>query len=242
MPHEQMNDRQVAAYVHLHLREVRKLASRGQIPCRKVAGSFVFNKGQVDHWLDTHMHTLDRSRLAGIERGVREHHGHDGQAVLVSSLIPADGLAVPMLAKSREKALRALVDLADRAGLVYAKDELLREIRHREELCTTAVSPGLALPHPRHPLPYDIAASFVVAGVTPTGVPYGCPSGSRTRLFFLICCKDDRTHLHVLARVAQMLHDQAHVNELIAADGPEEFYEILRRLERDIVEEFAIGE
>ena len=31
-----MNSRQVADYLHMDLREVTKLASRGQIPCRKV--------------------------------------------------------------------------------------------------------------------------------------------------------------------------------------------------------------
>ena len=242
MPHEQMNDRQVAAYVHLDHREVLKLASRGQIPCRKIAGKFTFSKSQVDHWLEMHMHTLDSKRLAGIERGVREHHGVDDEALEIISLIPRGGLAVPMLAKSREKVLRALVNLADGAGLVYARDELLGELRAREELCTTALSPGLALPHPRHPIPYDIAASFVVAGVTPCGVPYGCPNGSRTRLFFLICCKDDRTHLHVLARLGQVLHDQAHVDELIASSNARAFADTLRRIEEDLDRQAADGE
>ena len=234
VPHEQMNDRQVAAYVHLDHREVLKLASRGQIPCRKVAGRFIFHKDRIDHWIETHMHTLAPERLAGIERGVREHHGFDDAACLVSRLIPPGAVAVPMHAKSREKVLRALVDLADSAGLVHARDELLDELRRREALCTTALMPGLALPHPRRPVPYDIAASFVVAGVTPTGIPYGCPDGSRTRLFFLICCKDDRSHLHVLSRLAQMLHDPSHVEELTAARNAEEFRRILRRLEHDV--------
>ena len=35
MPHEQMTDRQVAAYLHLDVREVAKLASRGKLPARK---------------------------------------------------------------------------------------------------------------------------------------------------------------------------------------------------------------
>lgn len=242
MLHEQMNDRQVAAYVHLDHREVLKLAARGQIPCRKVAGSFIFHKGQIDHWLETHMHTLDRQRLAGIERGVREHHGLEDETRVIGSLMPQGGLSVPMHAKSREKVIRALVDLADAAGLVYAKEDLLAEIRHREELCTTALVPGLALPHPRHPVPYDIAASFVVAGVTPTGVPYGCPNGSRTRLFFLVCCKDDRAHLHVLARLVRMLHDPTHVNELINARDAEEFDGILRRLEHSVVDQQTDGQ
>jgi len=38
--------------------------------------------------------------------------------------------------------------------------------------------PGVALPHPRHPLPYDIAASFVVVGLTGAGIPFGAEDGS----------------------------------------------------------------
>ena len=58
MPHEQMDARQVAAYVHLDQREVVKLASRGNIPCRKVAGCYVFRKSDVDHLIESHMNTL----------------------------------------------------------------------------------------------------------------------------------------------------------------------------------------
>ena len=47
MPHEVMNEQQVAAYLHLALREVRKLAARGRIRCRKVGGGFQFRKGDV---------------------------------------------------------------------------------------------------------------------------------------------------------------------------------------------------
>jgi len=236
-----MTDRQVAAYVHLDLREVQKLASRGEIPCRKAAGKFIFFKSEVDDWLEMQMHTLGRDRLAGIERGVTAHHGQDSADALVGSLIPSGGIAVPLHAKSREKVIRALVDLADAAGLVHIRDELLAEIRAREELCTTAIVPRLAIPHPRRPVPYDITTSFVVAGVTPRGVPYGCPTGSRTRLFFLVCCKDDRTHVHVLARLARILHDPTHVDALIGAADAEEFDTILNRFEHALVGQYAEG-
>jgi mannitol/fructose-specific phosphotransferase system IIA component (Ntr-type) len=129
------------------------------------------------------------------------------------------------------------VDLAELNDLVYVRDELLNEIRTREELCSTAMAPGVAMPHPRHPVPYDIADSFVVVGLTPSGIPFGAEDGSLTRLFFLICCKDDRTHLHVLARTAQILHDDRFVAELMETESPAELGRMLFEKEQEITGE-----
>jgi nitrogen PTS system EIIA component len=235
MPREQMNPQQVAAYVHLDGREIVKLASRGQIPCRKVRGEYVFLKCDVDHWIESHMHTLEKDRLAGIERGVSAHHGYDHADMVIGPLIPEAGLAVPLHARTRGSVLRGLVDLASEAELVYGKEELLEEVVNREELCSTALWPGVALPHPRHPVPYDIASSFIVGGLTGSGIPFGCPDGSLTRLFFLICCKDERTHLHVLARLAQMLHQPDAVERMLGADSAEQLQSVLQELETTLV-------
>ncbi|MCY2932403.1 MAG: PTS sugar transporter subunit IIA [Planctomycetota bacterium] len=227
MPHEQMDEQQVAAYLHMDLRDLRKLASRGQIPCRKVAGAFRFAKGEVDHWVEAQMHELGPERLAGITRGVSNHHGIDHEELLVCPLVPPHGLAVPLEARTRQSVLRGLIEVAERDSLVYNRPELLEEVQKREELCSTALAPGLALPHPRHPLPYDISESFVVVGVTSSGIAFGAEDGSLTRLFFLICCKDERTHLHVLARLALMLHEPEAIAELIAAGSGQELRELL---------------
>jgi PTS system nitrogen regulatory IIA component len=233
MPSEQMNEQQVAAYLHLDVREVAKLASRGQIPCRKVGGKFLFRKGEVDHWVETRMHGMDKDQLAGIERGVSAHHGFDDSAHLVTPLIPPEGLAVPLTARSRDGVIRDLVGLADKAGLVYAKDDLIRNILQREELCSTAMVPGVALPHPRHALPHDIASSFVIVGLAPSAIPFGAQDGSLTRLFFLICCKDDRTHLHVLARLGRLLQERRDIDRLLSAGTPEELRQTLTELEQE---------
>ncbi|MGB2824204.1 MAG: PTS sugar transporter subunit IIA [Phycisphaerae bacterium] len=226
-----MSAEQVAAYLHLDVRDVAKLASRGQIPCRRVKGQFQFRKDQVDHWVESNMHALDAGRLEAIEKGVVAHHGVDHASLEVCPLIPPKGLAVPLRARTREGAIRDLVDLADASGTVYDRDRLIDEVRCREELCSTALVPGAALPHPRRPLPYDVARSFIVVGSAPSGIPYGAEDGSLTRLFFLICCKDDRTHLHVLARLVRMLHAPGDVDALLAAEDGDELREMLARLE-----------
>jgi PTS system nitrogen regulatory IIA component len=223
MPHEILNLQQAADYLHMDLRQLRRLAERDKIPARRSGDDWLFRKSDVDHWVEAQLHELDGARLAEIERGVRRHHGHelDERGLLVTPLIPEGAVAAPLVCKTRSSVLRGLVDLAEQCHLVYARDELLAEIQQREQMCSTAIAPGTALPHPRHPVPWDIAESFVAIGRTDRGVPFGAPDGSLTRLFFLICCKDDRTHLHVLARLGRVLADTEALSEMMTADGPD---------------------
>jgi PTS system nitrogen regulatory IIA component len=236
-----MNASQIAVYLAMDMREVVKLAQRDQIPCLKLGGDkaprdrYRIVKSDIDHWIENQMHTLNRERLSSISKSVSDHHGLDSEGMLLCSSIPDGGLDVPMHARTREATIRELVDVADRAGMVYLRAELIEEIREREDVCSTALIPGVALPHPRHPVEYDISDSFVVVGLTHSGIPFGAPDGSLTRLFFLVCCKDERTHLHLLARLAQMLHTPGVLDDLLDADCPEELMETLHACEAKIV-------
>lgn len=235
VPHEILTLEQVARYLHMDAREVARLVERGRIPSHARGGQPVFRKSEVDHWVEAQMHALPRERLAQIEAGVRAHHEMEpeSEGVFVAAMIPPGGIAVPLRARTREGAIRDLVDLAKASGMVYGKDELLDAVRQREDLCSTSVRAGIALPHPRHPLPWDIAASFIVVGRTAAGVPFGAPDGSLTRLFFLICCKDDRTHLHVLARLGRILHEDRSVQELMEAPDADALRAVLDHHERE---------
>jgi len=234
MPHELMNDKQAAAYLHMELREVLKLAARGKVPCRKTAGGFVFRKSDLDHWVEQQLHKMDKRRLEQIEKGVTKHHGLEQADLELSRLIPPDGIAVPLHARTKDSVLRELVGLADERGLLHDADRVLREVRSREDLCSTGILPGVAIPHPRHPLPHDIDSSFVVVGATSSGVPFGAPDGSLTRLFFLVCCKNDRTHLHVLARLGRILHDASALQAMMDAHDSAELKDILTRREQQV--------
>ncbi len=236
MPYEQMNERQVAAYLGIDLREVIRYAARGTIPARKVGDEkFVFRKNDLDHWVWVEMHSFDRKKLAGIERGVFAYHGLAADEPIVCPLVPENGFVIPMSAKTRESALRTLVEQAEKMDLVYDRDELLSEMKGREQLCSTALLPEVAFPHPRQPLPYDIAKSFIIVGKTDKGVPFGAENGGLTRLFFMVCCKDDRTHLHVLARLVRILDDTPTMAAMLEAETSEDFANTLAHREMEVL-------
>jgi excisionase family DNA binding protein len=48
---EIMTPREAAEYLSVHVRTIYRLAKNGEIPCRKVGGSWRFKKEALDEWL-----------------------------------------------------------------------------------------------------------------------------------------------------------------------------------------------
>jgi PTS system nitrogen regulatory IIA component len=124
--------------------------------------------------------------------------------------------------------------VANRTYLIYQEDEVLAAVRAREQLYTTALPGGVAIPHPRRPMPDAIAESLIAFGRTTNGIPFG-PRGQLTDVFFLVLCRDDRTHLQVLARLSRMLQREEFLDRLRAADTAAIAYNVIQQTEVEVV-------
>ena len=89
----------------------------------------------------------------------------------------------------------------EKTGRLNDPKELLAGLKARENLCSTAMPNGFALPHPCCHDPYLFETSFIVIGRTIQEIHFGASDGQPTNLFILVCCQDDRLHLHTLARL-----------------------------------------
>jgi PTS system nitrogen regulatory IIA component len=233
-----MSLEEFAKHVGVDEREVRRLADRGKLPGNKLAGQWRFNRARVTEWLQQEMHFLDETRLIAIERSMRDGAGQgvDDRGMVVTDLIGLDGVEVAMPARTKASVLRELVKLADRTRLLYDGKKLLEAVEQREALCSTALPCGVAIPHPRQPMPYVSAEPLICVARLPRGIGFGAPDGELTRVFFLICCHTDRYHLHVLARVMRLL-DQQTIERILHADTREELLEVLIEKEKRVVAE-----
>jgi PTS system nitrogen regulatory IIA component len=93
----------------------------------------------------------------------------------------------------------------------------------------------VAIPHPHRPLPGALGEAVVAYGRTASGIPFGADLGGLTDLFFLVACRDDRTHLRVLARLSRLLLRPGFLDELRAAEAPAESWELIVKEERELL-------
>ena len=234
MTNEMMDLEQLANYLQRDVREVGKLASRGHLPGQKVAGKWRFARAEINHWLETQLPEYTEQELSALERGRAQ--GSD-QEVFISTLLGEANLAVPLLASTRVSVLRELVKTAQQSWQVYDPDAIFEAIRQREDMASTALESGVAIPHPRRPLPSALGDAVMAYGRTASGIVFGEPRGALTDIFFLICCRDDRTHLQVLARLSRLLLRPGFIADLRSAETPAATRELIVAAEEDLLGE-----
>lgn len=195
-----------------------------------------FEGDQEIDWPRQKIQTLDTRRVLQLERRVEKSLVSDGTYVRpvafdrLASRMPLEGISLEAHITDKTEVLHKLVTLAERTGLLYDRDCLLASLMDREELCSTAMPGGLALCHPRRPVPNAISTQFVCFLRTVKPVDFGAQDGQGTSVFFLLCAPDDRTHLYGLARVARIIHNGA-LEDLKSAKSEQEIKAIVTRAE-----------
>jgi PTS system nitrogen regulatory IIA component len=91
---------------------------------------------------------------------------------------------------------------------------------------------GVALLHPRRPMPKILGQPFLALGCTQSGIPFG--DGPLTDVFFLILSMEDRGHLRVLARLSRILASPGFLNALHQADNPHEAHQTIVETEKTL--------
>jgi excisionase family DNA binding protein len=205
MPYRLFNLEEVADYLHLTTNDVAQRVKDNAIPFERRGRKTVFRKTHIDQWASQRILGLSEEHLSDYHRqstqGTREILA---QQAILPEMLERGALDSAMTAKTKASVIRDLVGLAEKTRQVPNPKELLASLETREGLCSTAVPGGLALPHPHFHEPYLFTSSFLVIGRTMQEIHYGAPDGHPTSLFILICCQDDRFHLHTLARLCLM--------------------------------------
>ncbi len=234
MEHESMDVEQLASLLQRDAREVAKMASRGHLPGQKVGAKWRFSSAEINHWIESQMHAYTEQELLALEQ--HPAATMTSEPLLVSSLMSETTTAVPLRAGTKGSVLRELSKLAEQSWGMYDADALLAAIKQREEMGSTAFNNGVAIPHPIRPLSEKAQAEALIAyGRTASGIPFSAGAGGLTDLFFLVACRDHKTHLRVMARLSRLMLKPTFADELRAADTAPETLAVLEAMERDLV-------
>ncbi len=146
-------------------------------------------------------------------------------------LVCVDAIRIDLDADTKPGAIRRIITaLADADVLGQAAgDELAEAVLKREELGTTGVGRGVAIPHARH---NDIETPVCTFAIFHDGIDFDSLDGEKVDIVFLLLSSPDRPdeHLSILQQVSVLFQDELTLNFLRQAKTPTAIMEVLEEV------------
>ena len=193
MEHRSLTLDELAVQLGRDRRELEKAVQRGRIPGRKLSGIWQFDPAEITQWLEQEIRGYTDEQLQVVEGS--QFTAEVEADLPVASLLKPECVQVPLDARTKRSVIESLLEVAGRSWQIWEPAALLQAILAREEVLSTGFENGVAIPHPRTPLPAALGESLVAFGRTLSGIPFGRASAEPVgSLSFFSCCAATRAH------------------------------------------------
>jgi len=140
-------------------------------------------------------------------------------------------IKVNLETRSKEEVIEELVEPLVKAGAVNDKKAAIKVLLEREELGSTGIGQGVAMPHAKTGAVRNLVAAF---GLSKSGVDFDALDGEPVNIFFLLLAPEEAAgdHLKALARISSLLKDKHFRRALLNAKDADAVEKIIQEEER----------
>jgi PTS system fructose-specific IIC component len=146
---------------------------------------------------------------------------------MIEEFLEEDLIVVVDKVEDKFTMIEKMVDQALRKGVIITREPILQKIREREELESTGVIEGIAIPHARTEAVKDL---LIVIGIIKEGLDFNSLDGKPVNIVFLIVAPEEakNKYIQVLARISRMCRQDDFRKALLGASSPSEVISILK--------------
>ena len=220
----QMTVKDAAKALNVAEKTVYRWIQSGGLPAYRVAGQYRINRAMLFDWA-----TSKRVNFS------MEEAAKEPGAVPMPTLAEAlqeGGIHYRVGGASKADVLQAVVGLLKLPDHVN-REYLLQALATREQLQSTGVGDGIALPHVRNPAVLELATPMVCLCFLEAPVEFNALDGKPVKVLFVPLSPDVRIHLHLLSRISFALREPK-FKALIAHEGRrDEILDAARALDPD---------
>jgi PTS system nitrogen regulatory IIA component len=148
--------------------------------------------------------------------------------VRISQYFSPHSIQFSLRSKTKKHVLSELVSLLPVEAT--SKNVILEILRGREELGSTGIGKGVAIPHCRSAVLPEL---MLVFGRSKKGIDFGAVDGKPVHLFFLIASPPiEMFNLYhpVLGRIVEVVRDKKTREQLMEVDDPQSFLKLMEEV------------
>ncbi len=145
-----------------------------------------------------------------------------------------EAIRAQLRAENKEGAIREMIAALEEAGKIASNEQesIVKAILKREELGSTGIGRGVAVPHTKHPSVQRLVGTVAVSS---EGIDFNSLDGEKVQLFFLLISPPDRPgdHLRALENISRQLRDDTFCKFLKQATTSEDIRQLLEEADNN---------
>jgi PTS system nitrogen regulatory IIA component len=194
-----------------------------KIPAYKVKGDYHFNRAEIKEWIIEN-NIIVSKKILEIDLS------HTGVSLV--NLIGRGGVFYQVKGSTIAEVIKNVVQIIPLPPTV-PRETLTYSLLHREEMMSTAIGKGIAIPHPREPLLTKPENQSISICFLKQPIDFHALDHEPVHTLFVILSADQTRHVETLSRISFLCQDEKFVNLLKAKTAENEIldYIMVKELE-----------
>lgn len=150
----------------------------------------------------------------------------------ISDLLKKEIMIMELGADTKQGVIDEMISKLKEKNMINDEETFRKEIMNREELSSTGLGDGIAMPHAKTSA---VNTPCVLFAKSKNGIDYDSLDGQPAYLFFMIAAEDgaNNTHIETLANLSKLLLKPDFIDKLKKAESPDEVLELVEAGENE---------
>lgn len=153
----------------------------------------------------------------------------------ISEILSEKVISTDLECKDKDDAINKIIDLASKSGLMTDIESVRKCVFERENLVSTGVGKGFAIPHGKTEMIKDIVAAFAILKHP---IDFDSIDLEPVKFIFLIIGKESllNAHIKLLSRISRLMNKDEFRDKLSEAESPEAVLQLFREEEQNTLD------
>lgn len=223
---KRLTAKEVAKLLNTSMVTVLRWAYQGKIPCKLKKDTYIFKKNEIIAWANAHNLFVKKEEAI-------ETRTHREDTVILEKAIQRGGFIYNLEGSDIFSVLKNAVDQIN-FPRGTDKELVFNELINREEIASTGIGKGVAIPHPRTTLNLNLQAPFIPVIFLEQPVDFNAVDGEDIFVLFLMFNPSTKIHLKLLSRVSICLRDTEFLSLLKNKASEHEILDKIKQIENEL--------
>jgi PTS system nitrogen regulatory IIA component len=223
---KRLTAKEVAHLLGTSMVTVLRWAYQGKIPCKLKQDTYFFKKNEIIEWAKAHDLTLKKE-------DDNKDETHAEESVSLKKAILRGGFIYNLEGSDIFSVLKNAVEKI-RFPEGTDKELVFNVLINREEIASTGIGKGVAIPHPRTTLNLNLENPVIPVVFLKHPVDFNAVDGKEIFVLFFMFSPSTQIHLKLLSRLSICLQDKEFLSLLKNKTGENEILTKIEQIEKKL--------